>query len=145
MGPDLNTVSLTGEVRKLPDYAQPWSYLEVRICQPDGGVMFLSLHLPTTRWLRLLEGLSPGDRIYAAGELAYARSDRLEGRGGQHCLKVTDLRRLTSNGRLLEAEGLPESLMQLTRPPADGTNPGAVGDRKRRHRKRRAGQGRRWA
>jgi hypothetical protein len=87
--PDLNATVLTGEVCKLPDYSRPWSYVELRVSQPDGGVMFLSLHVPTARWLQTLEDLSPGDRLYAAGELAYARSDRLEGRGGPKLVIIT--------------------------------------------------------
>jgi hypothetical protein len=137
MGSDLNVVHLSGEVRKPVDFATPQSYVELRVCHRDGGVMFLSLHVGTDRWLRLLEDLAPGDRIYAAGELAYARSDRLEG-GGQHCLKVRELRRLTRNGRVVAAEtGQGEDIT-----PSYHTS-SATGDRKRRRRGRRgAPQGR---
>jgi hypothetical protein len=78
---DHNTISLSGELVRMPDYQQPWSFCELRVRQPGGGVLFIALHVPTDQYLRLLEDLSPGDRLYAAGELAFSRSQRLEGRG----------------------------------------------------------------
>lgn len=126
--PDLNTVCLTATLVKMPDYALPWTFCELKVVQPDGGVLFLAGHVSTAAALRVLEDLSPGDRLYVAGELAYSKTDHLA-TGGQHCLKVKELRRLDAAGRLQEASD--------PAPP-----PREAGDRKRRHRKRRAGQGR---
>jgi hypothetical protein len=131
MGPDLNAVTLTGEVRKPVDYSTPWSYVELAI-RSGTAVTYISLHVPTPAYLHLLEELSVGDRLYAMGELAYSKSDRLES-GGQHCLKIRELRRLTPNGRLLaEAPGASESHIA----PNNAFVP--TGERRRRRRGRRA-------
>jgi hypothetical protein len=64
------------------------------------GVLFVALHVETATYLRLLEDLSPGDRLYVTGELAFARAAGLP-HGGQTCVKVKALRRLDAAGRVL--------------------------------------------
>jgi hypothetical protein len=80
MAPDLNTVSLTSRVVKPPDFQQPWTFVELRVDQPDGCVLFISAHVPCPAYLHLLEDLSVGDRLYVAGALALSRSSHLPGR-----------------------------------------------------------------
>jgi hypothetical protein len=144
---DLNSVVLTGQATKAPVHdSEAWSFLEIAV-RNGGSICYLVLHVPGA--LRhSLYGVGIGDKVLARGELAYSRSDH----GGQHVIKTSDIRRLSANGRGLEAaEGLPESLMPLTRTLSDGENPPVsgdqpsgdkhyppVGDRRRRQRKRRA-------
>jgi hypothetical protein len=54
MTPDLNTVSLTGMLTKPPDFASPWTFVELRVDQPDGDVLFISAHGPCPAYLHLL-------------------------------------------------------------------------------------------
>jgi hypothetical protein len=98
--PDLNTVCLSGALVRMPDYAAPWTFCELKVVQPGGGVLFLPLHVPTATYLRVLEDLSPGDKLSVSGELAYAKAEGLP-RGGQTCVKVKALRRLDTAGRVL--------------------------------------------
>jgi hypothetical protein len=93
--PDLNAVCLSGALVRMPDYAQPWTFCELKVVQPGGGVLFVALHVPTTTYLRLLEDLSPGDKLSVTGELAFAKAEGLT-RGGQTCVKVKELRRLAA-------------------------------------------------
>src|SRR5687768_10723411 len=60
---DLNAVTLTAELMRMPDFATPWTYLELKIRRPGNGVLFLAAHVPTDRYLRLIEDLSPGHRL----------------------------------------------------------------------------------
>src|SRR5882724_6198013 len=99
--PDLNTVALSGTLTKMPDFAQPWTFCECKVLRGETGVLFIALHVRTDDHLRLLEDLSPGDRLSVVGELAFAKAEGLAG-GGQICVKVKDLRRLDPTGRLGE-------------------------------------------
>jgi hypothetical protein len=123
MGPnDLNTWSGTGEVMKPIDYAVPWSYLELGIRHGD-GITYLAPHVACPAYLHVLEDLSPGDRVLAVGELAYARGTH-HPNGGQYCLKVRELYRLDPRGRLLDPE--------VPGPAPQGDPPVVSSDRKRR-------------
>jgi hypothetical protein len=124
MGPDLNATTLTGEVMKPVAYSCPWSFIELAI-RSGASIVYLSVHVPTPAYLHLLEEVTVGDRLYVAGELAYSKSDHLVA-GGQHCLKVREIRRLSVNGRVLEAT-----------PELPATHADVVGDRRRRRRGRR--------
>jgi len=128
--PDLNTVALSGTLTKMPDFAQPWTFCELKVLRGETSVLFIALHVRTDDHLHQLEDLSPGDRIHAIGELAYTKAAGLA-TGGQICVKVKDLRRLDPAGRL-------EEPLQPCAEVADQVTPSApVGSRHKRHRKRR--------
>jgi hypothetical protein len=141
---DLNAATLTCTLCKPVDFATPWSYCEVKVCQPGHGVLFISLHVACPANLRLLEDLSVGDRLSVVGELAFAKAEGLPG-SGQICVKVKELRRLDPAGRLpVQRRRRPAG----ARPPHGQRRPGpgrarpeVQGQRQRAHRADDAGAG----
>jgi hypothetical protein len=100
---DLNSIAITATVRKMPEYRQDWSFLEVVI--HDGhSTTYVSLHIPD-RLRRQLYHLSIDDRIYARGSLCYVRSDSPTFRG-QHVVKVEHLQPIHRHGKPISEEAL---------------------------------------
>lgn len=83
---DLNTIACTGLIMRPVDYAQPVSFVELKIVNGP-AVTYIAVHVPTAL-RRVLYALGPGDRLLVRGQLASSTAMRLANRG-QHCRKAS--------------------------------------------------------
>jgi hypothetical protein len=83
---DLNNEVITGDLTRPIDFADPMSFLELKVVN-GRAVPSITLHVPAPL-RRVLYTLGPGDRSRVRGQLADNNARRLA-TGGQPCIKAS--------------------------------------------------------